>query len=60
MTQLNITLCIKGASSSGVILLPDAETQTSGAKAAACGHLSSLSSVSEKGNKRNMCLIPMS
>ncbi|WJX15560.1 Phosphoglucan, water dikinase, chloroplastic, variant 2 [Trifolium repens] len=38
----------QGASSSGVILLPDAETQTSGAKAAACGHLSSLSSVSEK------------
>ncbi|KAK2405742.1 Phosphoglucan, water dikinase, chloroplastic [Trifolium repens] len=38
----------QGASSSGVILLPDAETQTSGAKAAACGHLSSLSSVSDK------------
>ncbi|MCI10536.1 phosphoglucan water dikinase chloroplastic-like, partial [Trifolium medium] len=49
-----------GASSAGVILLPDAETQTSGAKAAACGHLSSLSSVSDKGNKSNICLIPMS
>lgn len=46
------SICIKG---SGVILLPDAETETSGAKAAACGHLSSLSSASDKGNKSNMC-----
>ncbi|XP_027367646.1 phosphoglucan, water dikinase, chloroplastic isoform X2 [Abrus precatorius] len=38
----------QGASSGGVILLPDAETQTSGAKAAACGRLSSLSAVSDK------------
>ncbi|XP_020206268.1 phosphoglucan, water dikinase, chloroplastic [Cajanus cajan] len=38
----------QGASSGGVILLPDAETQTSGAKAAACGRLSSLSLVSDK------------
>ncbi|KAJ1382425.1 Pyruvate phosphate dikinase, PEP/pyruvate-binding [Sesbania bispinosa] len=38
----------QGASSGGVILLPDAETQTSGAKAAACGRLSSLSTVSDK------------
>lgn len=30
-------------------MLPDAETQTSGAKAAACGRLSSLSRISEKG-----------
>ncbi|XP_019428059.1 PREDICTED: phosphoglucan, water dikinase, chloroplastic [Lupinus angustifolius] len=36
------------ASSGGVILLPDAEIQTSGAKAAACGLLSSLSAVSDK------------
>ncbi|XP_054804581.1 phosphoglucan, water dikinase, chloroplastic isoform X2 [Prosopis cineraria] len=34
--------------SAGIILLPDAETQTSGAKAAACGRLSSLSRVSDK------------
>ncbi|XP_057732609.1 phosphoglucan, water dikinase, chloroplastic [Arachis stenosperma] len=39
---------IQGASSGGVILLPDAETETSGAKAAACGRLSSLSSISDK------------
>ncbi|XP_014513502.1 phosphoglucan, water dikinase, chloroplastic [Vigna radiata var. radiata] len=39
---------IKGASSGGVILLPDAEIQTSGAKAAACGRLSSLSESSDK------------
>ncbi|MED6113696.1 Phosphoglucan, water dikinase, chloroplastic [Stylosanthes scabra] len=39
---------IKGASSGGVILLSDAETETSGAKAAACARLSSLSSVSDK------------
>ncbi|XP_027934248.1 phosphoglucan, water dikinase, chloroplastic [Vigna unguiculata] len=39
---------IKSASSGGVILLPDAEIQTSGAKAAACGRLSSLSEVSDK------------
>ncbi|KRH36357.2 hypothetical protein GLYMA_10G298000v4 [Glycine max] len=38
----------QGASSGRVILLPDAELQTSGAKAAACGHLSSLSAVSDK------------
>ncbi|CAK8574448.1 unnamed protein product [Lathyrus sativus] len=38
----------KSSQGSGVILLPDAETQTSGAKAAACGHLSSLSSASDK------------
>ncbi|CAI8601623.1 unnamed protein product [Vicia faba] len=38
----------KYSQGSGVILLPDAETQTSGAKAAACGHLSSLSSASDK------------
>ncbi|MED6171495.1 Phosphoglucan, water dikinase, chloroplastic [Stylosanthes scabra] len=38
----------KGASSGGVILLSDAETETSGAKAAACARLSSLSSVSDK------------
>ncbi|TKY50532.1 Phosphoglucan, water dikinase [Spatholobus suberectus] len=38
----------QGASSGGVILLPDAVIQTSGAKAAACGHLSSLSAVSDK------------
>ncbi|QHO36485.1 Phosphoglucan, water dikinase [Arachis hypogaea] len=43
-----ISTYIQGASSGGVILLPDAETQTSGAKAAACGRLSSLSSVSDK------------
>lgn len=38
----------QGASSAGVILLPDAEIQTSGAKAAACGLLSSVSEVSDK------------
>ncbi|KAL2323805.1 hypothetical protein Fmac_022863 [Flemingia macrophylla] len=38
----------QGASSGGVVLLPDAETHTSGAKAAACGRLSSLSAVSDK------------
>ncbi|KAI5402197.1 phosphoglucan, water dikinase, chloroplastic [Lathyrus oleraceus] len=38
----------KYSQGSGVILLPDAETETSGAKAAACGHLSSLSSASDK------------
>ncbi|KAF7837081.1 phosphoglucan, water dikinase, chloroplastic [Senna tora] len=38
----------QGVSPGGVILLPDAETQTSGAKAAACGRLSSLSGVSDK------------
>ncbi|KAE9618610.1 putative phosphoglucan, water dikinase [Lupinus albus] len=36
------------ASSGGVILLPDADIQSSGAKAAACGCLSSLSAVSDK------------
>lgn len=45
----NFSFNIKGASSGRVILLPDAELQTSGAKAAACGHLSSLSAVSDKG-----------
>ncbi|KAK4266563.1 hypothetical protein QN277_027460 [Acacia crassicarpa] len=34
--------------SAGIILLPDAEAQTSGAKAAACGRLSSLSRISDK------------
>jgi len=45
----NYSFHIKGASSAGVILLPDAEIQTSGAKAAACGLLSSVSEVSDKG-----------
>lgn len=32
-----------------VVQLADADTQTSGAKAAACGHLASLGAVSDKG-----------
>lgn len=43
-------LFIQGVFAGGVILLADADAQTSGAKAAACGRLSSLSAVSNKGN----------
>ncbi|KAF6135273.1 hypothetical protein GIB67_021635 [Kingdonia uniflora] len=39
---------IQGISSAGVIALADANTHTSGAKAAACGRLASLASLSEK------------
>ncbi|XP_022761795.1 phosphoglucan, water dikinase, chloroplastic-like isoform X2 [Durio zibethinus] len=38
----------QGSSSAGVILLADADTLTSGAKAAACGRLASLAAVSDK------------
>ncbi|KAJ7957314.1 phosphoglucan, water dikinase, chloroplastic [Quillaja saponaria] len=38
----------QGGSAAAVILLADADTQTSGAKAATCGRLSSLSAVSDK------------
>ncbi|KAG4126054.1 hypothetical protein ERO13_D10G133800v2 [Gossypium hirsutum] len=38
----------KGSSSAGLILLADADAQTSGAKAAACGRLASLAAVSDK------------
>lgn len=41
---------LQGVLAGGVILLADADAQTSGAKAAACGRLSSLSAVSNKGN----------
>ncbi|KAA3480288.1 phosphoglucan, water dikinase, chloroplastic [Gossypium australe] len=37
-----------GSSSAGLILLADADAQTSGAKAAACGRLASLAAVSDK------------
>ncbi|XP_038995104.1 phosphoglucan, water dikinase, chloroplastic-like isoform X2 [Hibiscus syriacus] len=38
----------QGNSSAGIILLADANAQTSGAKAAACGRLASLAAVSDK------------
>ncbi|KAK9288175.1 hypothetical protein L1049_016624 [Liquidambar formosana] len=38
----------QSVSSGGVILLADANTQTSGSKAAACGHLASLAAISDK------------
>uniref|UniRef100_A0A5B6ZH23 CBM20 domain-containing protein n=1 Tax=Davidia involucrata TaxID=16924 RepID=A0A5B6ZH23_DAVIN len=38
----------QGVSTGGIILLADADIQTSGAKAAACGHLASLAAVSDK------------
>lgn len=38
----------RGPFAGGVILLADADAQTSGSKAAACGHLASLSAVSQK------------
>lgn len=40
---------MQGNSTPGVIEVADAETQTSGAKAAACGRLASLSVGSAKG-----------
>ncbi|KAJ6873727.1 phosphoglucan [Populus alba x Populus x berolinensis] len=40
----------KGVSAGGLILLADADAQTSGAKAAACGRLASLTAASKKGN----------
>ncbi|OWM70947.1 hypothetical protein CDL15_Pgr013128 [Punica granatum] len=39
---------IKDTSSGGVLMLAEAETQTSGAKAAACGQLASLAAASDK------------
>ncbi|OMP05624.1 Pyruvate phosphate dikinase, PEP/pyruvate-binding protein [Corchorus olitorius] len=39
---------LSGSSSAGIILLADADTPTSGAKAAACGRLASLAAVSDK------------
>ncbi|OWM70950.1 hypothetical protein CDL15_Pgr013131 [Punica granatum] len=39
---------IKDTSSGGVLMLAEAETQTSGAKAAACGRLASLAAASDK------------
>lgn len=41
---------VQNPAAGGVIALADATTETSGAKAAACSHLGSLSSISEKGN----------
>ncbi|KAK9029878.1 hypothetical protein V6N11_031321 [Hibiscus sabdariffa] len=38
----------QGSSSAGLVLLADADAQTSGAKAAACGRLASLAAVSDK------------
>jgi len=46
----NSCMFIQGVFAGGVILLADADAQTSGAKAAACGRLSSLSTVSNKCN----------
>ncbi|PKI46983.1 hypothetical protein CRG98_032608 [Punica granatum] len=39
---------VKDTSSGGVLMLAEAETQTSGAKAAACGQLASLAAASDK------------
>lgn len=41
---------IKGVSAGGIILLADADAETSGAKAAACGRLASLTAASKQGN----------
>lgn len=41
----------QGVSSGGIISLADADLQTSGAKAASCGRLASLATVSSKGSK---------
>ncbi|KAF9669487.1 hypothetical protein SADUNF_Sadunf14G0112600 [Salix dunnii] len=40
----------KGVSAGGLILIADADSQTSGAKAAACGRLASLTAASKQGN----------
>lgn len=53
--MINDVSCIQGVST-GVILLADADAMTSGAKAAACGRLASLSAVSEKG-KSLLCFL---
>lgn len=55
--MINDVSCIQGVST-GVILLADADADamTSGAKAAACGRLASLSAVSEKG-KSLLCFL---
>lgn len=41
----------QGVSSRGIIQLADADLQTSGAKAASCGRLASLATLSSKGSK---------
>lgn len=46
---VNSCFLIQGVSG-GILLLADAEAETSGAKAAACGRLASLAAVSDKGN----------
>lgn len=40
---------MQGNCTQGVVQLADADIQTSGAKAAACGRLASLSTISDKG-----------
>ncbi len=47
---LNSCIFTQGVFTGGVILLADADAQNSGAKAAACGRLASVSAVSDKGN----------
>lgn len=42
---------VQGVSTVGIILLADADLQTSGSKAASCGRLASLAAVSSKGSK---------
>ena len=42
---------VQGVTTGGIIPLADADVQTSGAKAAACGRLSSLAALSAKGSK---------
>lgn len=44
------------SSGGGVVLLGDADLQSSGAKAAACGRLSSLAAASSKGTA-NSCVL---